>query len=44
MTWLTIASKSATDKVTLNPNAWPKEATEEGAARDDTARDEPLSV
>ena len=38
-TWLTIASKSAVDKVTLDPDAWPEEATEEGAARD-----EPLLV
>ena len=37
--WLTIASKSAADKVTLDPDAWPEEATEEGAAGD-----EPLSV
>ena len=38
-TWLTIASKSVADKVTLDPNAWPEEATEEGAVGD-----EPLSV
>ena len=39
MAWLTIASKSAADKVTLDPDAWPEEATEEGVAGD-----EPLSV
>jgi hypothetical protein len=44
MTWLTIASKSATDKMTLDPNAWPEEATEEGVAGDEAAGDEPLSV
>jgi hypothetical protein len=44
MTWLTIASKSATDKMTLDPNAWPEEATEEGATGDEAAGDEPLSV
>ena len=38
-TWLTIASKSAADKVTLDLDAWPEGATEEGAAGD-----EPLSV
>jgi hypothetical protein len=43
-TWLTIASKSAADKMTLDPEAWPKEATEEGAAGDEAASDEPLSV
>jgi hypothetical protein len=32
MTWLTIASKSAADKMTLDPEAWPEEAIEEGAA------------
>ena len=44
MTWLTIASKLVADKVTLDPNAWPEEATEVGAARDKAAGDEPLSV
>ena len=43
-TLLTIASKSAIDKVTLDPNTWPEEATEEGVAVDETAGDEPLSV
>ena len=38
-TWLTIASKSAADKVTLDPDAWPEEAIEEGEAGD-----EPLLV
>ena len=44
MTWLTIASKLAADKVTLDPNAWLEEETKEGAARDEAARDEPLLV
>jgi hypothetical protein len=48
-TWLTIASKLATDKVTLDPDAWPAKATEEGVAGDEASgdeatRDEPLSV
>jgi hypothetical protein len=43
-TWLTIASKSAVDKMTLDPEAWPEEAIEEGAAGDEAAGDEPLSV
>ena len=43
-TWLTIASKSVVDKVTLDPDAWLEEATEEGAAGDEVVEDEPLSV
>ena len=43
-TWLTIASKSAADEVTLDPDAWPEEAIEEGAAGDEAIGDEPLSV
>ena len=43
-TWLTIASKSVADKVTLDPDAWPEEAIEEGATVDEAAGDEPLSV
>jgi hypothetical protein len=44
MTWLTIASKSAADKMTLDPDAWPKGATIEGAAGDEATGDEPLSA
>jgi hypothetical protein len=44
-TWLMIAAKSAVDKVTLDPDAWPEEATEEGAAVNEAiGGDEPLSV
>jgi hypothetical protein len=43
-TWLSIASKSAADKITLDPDAWPEEATVEGAVGDEAAGDEPLSV
>jgi hypothetical protein len=43
-TWLTITLKSTADKMTLDPDAWPEEATVEGAAGDEAAGDEPLSV
>ena len=39
-----IASKSAVDKVTLDPNAWLEEATEDGVAVYEAARDEAPSV
>jgi hypothetical protein len=39
-----IASKSAADKMTLDPDAWPEEATKEGAVVDEAVGDEPFSV
>jgi hypothetical protein len=43
-TWLMIALKSVANKVTLDPGAWPEEATEEGIAIDEAVGDEPLSI